>query len=221
MKIPFTIEQFFSVFKTYNTAIWPAQVLAYVIGLAALALAIHESRLSARIISGILAIFWIWMGAVYHILYFREINPAALTFGIFFILQGLLFLVAGTVLGRLSFRFSLKAFPIMGGCFILYAMVAYPLLGIRLGHSYPGAPMFGVAPCPTAIFTFGMLLWTSRSVPVYLLVIPLLWSIVGMSAAVSLHVPQDYGLVIAGILGTVLILIKNRKGRGIASVSSL
>jgi hypothetical protein len=32
-----------------------------------------------------------------------------------------------------------------------------------------------------------------------------------MSAAVNLRVPQDYGLVIAGILGSVLILIRNRK----------
>ena len=32
-----------------------------------------------------------------------------------------------------------------------------------------------------------------------------------MSAAVNLQVPPDYGLVVAGVLGTVLILIKNRK----------
>jgi hypothetical protein len=44
-------------------------------------------------------------------------------------------------------------------------MVVYPLLGIRFGHSYPRAPLFGVAPCPTTIFTFGLLLWATRSVP--------------------------------------------------------
>jgi Family of unknown function (DUF6064) len=40
--------------------------------------------------------------------------------------------------------------------------------------------------------------------------IPFLWSLIGMSAALSLQVPQDYGLVIAGVLGAVLILIQNR-----------
>jgi hypothetical protein len=29
MTIPFTVEQFFDIFGTYNTAIWPAQVVAY------------------------------------------------------------------------------------------------------------------------------------------------------------------------------------------------
>jgi len=216
MKIPFTVEQFFDVFATYNTAIWPIQVLFYLLGVVALAAAIRESKLSSRIVPGILAFFWIWMGGFYHILYFRMINPAAWIFGIFYILQGLLFLLVGTIFGRLSFRLNLKPFPIIGGCFILYAMVVYPLLGISFGHSYPRAPMFGVAPCPTTIFTFGILLWATKCVPAYLLLIPLLWSFVGMSAAVNLRVPQDYGLVVAGILGTVMILIQNRKAKRMA-----
>ena len=40
MNIPFTVEQFFDVFRTYNVAIWPAQVVAYLMGVIALALAI-------------------------------------------------------------------------------------------------------------------------------------------------------------------------------------
>jgi len=220
MEIPFTVEQFFDVFGTYNTAIWPAQILAYVLGIVALALAFRESKLSTRIVSGILALFWIWMGVFYHIVHFSVINPAAWIFGSFYILQGLLFFLIGTISARLTFRFILKPLSIIGGCFILYAMVVYPLLGISFGHSYPRAPMFGVAPCPTTIFTFGILLWAIKSVPAYLLVIPLIWSIVGMSAAVNLRVPQDYGLVVAGVLGTALILIQNRKAKRVAQQSA-
>ncbi len=29
MPLPFTVEQFFAVFHTYNTAVWPAQLAAY------------------------------------------------------------------------------------------------------------------------------------------------------------------------------------------------
>lgn len=216
MEIPFTGEQFFDVFGTYNAAIWPIQVLAYVLGIVALALAIREGKLSGRIVSGILGFFWIWMGVFYHIVYFRVINPTAWIFGIFYLLQRLLFVLMGTIFGRLAFRFNLAPLPIIGGCFILYAMVFYPILGISFGHSYPKAPMFGVAPCPTTIFTFGILLWATKSVPAYLLVIPLLWSFLGMSAAVNLRVPQDYGLVVAGGLRTALILIQNRKTKKIA-----
>jgi len=213
VEIPFTVEQFFDVFGTYNTAIWPVQILAYILGIVVLVLAFGGSKLAAPIVSGILGFFWIWMGAFYHIVHFSVINPAAWIFGIFFILQGLLFLL----FARPVFRFISKPFPVTGGSFILYAMLIYPLLGISFGHSYPKAPMFGVAPCPTTIFTFGILLWTTRSVRAYLLVIPLLWSIVGMSAAVNLRVPQDYGLVVSGVLGTVLVLIQNRKGERVTA----
>ena len=156
------------------------------------------------------------MGVFYHIVHFSVINSAAWIFGIFYIVQGLLFLLIGTIQDKLAFRFSLRPLPIIGACFILYAMVVYPLLGISFGHSYPKAPMFGVAPCPATIFTFGILLWTTKSVPAYLLIIPLLWSIVGISAAVNLQVPQDFGLVIAGIIGTILILIQNSKAKRMA-----
>ena len=52
--------------------------------------------------------------------------------------------------------------------------------------------------------------------PSYLLIIPFLWSLIGMIAAVALRVPQNYGLVVAGVVGTVLILIQNRKAKRLA-----
>jgi uncharacterized protein DUF6064 len=211
MQLPFTVEQFFDVFGAYNTAIWPAQIIAYVLGILACGLAYRETKTSSRVISGILALSWLWIGAVYHIMHFAAVNPAARIFGAFFMLQGLLFFVAGTISGRLSFQFSLKPFPLLGAFFILYAMAIYPVLGSLFGHTYPRAPMFGVAPCPATIFTFGFLLWTTHPVPSYLLAIPLLWAFIGLSAAANLRVPQDYGLVVAGVLGTVLVLIQNRK----------
>ncbi len=211
MNIPFTVNQFFDVFRIYNTAIWPIHIVAYLLGIIALVLAIRPFRFSSQIIAGILATFWIWMGVFYHIIYFSSINPVAKIFGFFYILQGILFVIIGIVFRKLSFRLSFNFNSIIGAIFILYAMVFYSLLGLSFGHSYPYAPMYGVAPCPTTIFTFGLLLWTTAVVPSYLLIIPLIWSIIGMSAAISLNVPQDYGLAIAGVAGTILVFIKSRK----------
>jgi len=210
MDLPFTVDQFFNIFETYNTAIWPAPIIAYFLGIGAVVLAFRENRLYGCIVSGILALFWIWMGVFYHIVYFSAINPAAMIFGALFVLEGLLLVVVGSIWGKLSFNFDLKPIPVVGAIFILYAMVAYPLLGLALGHWYPRAPMFGVAPCPTTIFTFGLLLWAKRPVPIYILVVPLIWAIIGTTAAVSLQVPQDYGLGIAGVVGTVLVILRNR-----------
>ena len=95
---------------------------------------------------------------------------------------------------------------VVGGLAVLYAMLVYPLLGIVFGHSFPYAPMFGVAPCPMVIFTFGLLLWTRPRVPRYLLAIPFLWSLLGFSAALSLGIREDFGLLVAGLLGTAIVL---------------
>jgi hypothetical protein len=73
--------------------------------------------------------------------------------------------------------------------------------------------MFGVAPCPTTIFTFGLLLMSAARISVYLLVVPLMWSFVGMSAAINLKIVADYGLIAAGLIGTGAILCRNTAGR--------
>jgi len=51
----------------------------------------------------------------------------------------------------------------------------------------------------------------TNKMPWYLLVIPLLWSLIGLSAAVNLHIYEDFGLVIAGVIGTVMIIIKGKR----------
>lgn len=211
MDLPFTADAFLDLFREYNTAIWPAPVIAYLLGFTAVALALRKRPASGRTILAILALFWIWMGAVYHLMFFSAINRAALLFGGLFIAQGILFLIAG--LGRRppGFGFSGDAYGAAGSLFILYAVLIYPVLGTLLGHGYPYAPMFGVAPCPTTIFTFGILLWVKNSIPAWLLIIPLLWSFVGFSAALNLGMREDFGLLVAGLAGASLLLYRNRR----------
>jgi hypothetical protein len=211
MKIPFTVDQFFDVFEVYNRAIWPAQIVAYVLGIAAVCLAARDIEVRSRIVAGILSVFWAWMGMVYHFIYFSQINPAARVFGVAFLLQGLILALFGMVFVKFRFRFTASPITFVGILFILYAIAIYPLIGKISGHSYPRSPIFGVTPCPATIFTFGLLLWASRPVPLYVVVIPFLWSLIGISAAINLRIPQDYGLGIAGILGTLLVVVNNRK----------
>jgi Family of unknown function (DUF6064) len=85
---------------------------------------------------------------------------------------------------------------------IAYGLVIYPLIGLLGAHPYPATPLFGVAPCPTVIFTLGCLLLSNAGWSYF--VVPLLWSAIGGSAAVLLAVPQDYGLVLAGVLALFL-----------------
>jgi len=210
--MPFTINEFLNVFEKYNKAIEPMQIIMYLLGIAAVFLLFKKSRYSDKIISGILSFMWLWMGIVYHITYFSSINRAAYIFGAVFIIQGLLLVYTGVVKNNLSFKPVNGFLAYIAGLFILYAMVIYPVIGYMLGHSYPFSPCFGVAPCPTTIFTFGLLLFAAeRKFPRHILILPLIWSAIGFFAALNLGIKEDIGLLIAGISATAVILIKRKR----------
>jgi len=213
--LPFTAEAFFSHFESYNRAVWPAQIVAYLLGAAALVLAFRPVAGSSRAIAAILAAAWLWMGIVYHWMHFATINVAAPAFAVFFVVEGLLF-AWSAARGRIAFRFRPDLFGWTGLGLALFAMVLYPLLGWLAGHGWPRAPMLGVAPCPTTIFTIGLLLMVERRTPLHLAAIPVLWSLVGGTASWLLDVPEDIALPIAGIGGLALVLWKNRRARASA-----
>jgi hypothetical protein len=73
-------EQFRSVFVDYNNSIKPAQVAAYLLGGAAVALLLRKKPEGDRVIAGILAMMWLWTGVGYHLLSFSAINKAAYIF---------------------------------------------------------------------------------------------------------------------------------------------
>lgn len=213
MEIPFTIEEFLNVFKKYNESVFPAQYFAYFFGLIVVLILYTKSKNSGKLISGILSLFWLWMGIVYHIIYFSAINKIAIVFGIAFIIQGILFLIVGVMTDKLKYELELSKIgisQIIAIIFIVYAMLGYPILNQLFGHLYPYSPIFGLAPCPTVIFTFAVLLLCYKKIPIYLIIIPFLWSIIGFSAAFNLGMIEDYGLVVAGIIGLLFILKNNR-----------
>jgi len=213
MTLPFSVEQFLRVFESYNTAIWPAQIVAYGVGIAAVAFAWHPGPRRGRAVTVALGAYWIWMGVVYHSLFFAAINPAARVFGGFFVIEGGLLIVAGLRPKCLTFRCAANTPGFLGAVFIAYAMILYPLIGSMTGHEYPRVPVFGVAPCPTTIFTLGLLLWAEGGASLYLLPIPVVWSLIGAIAAIELDVPQDYGLSVAGVAGPAVILWRRYRSR--------
>ena len=199
--MPFTADQFFAVFAAYNQAIWPAQIVAYVLALVGLAAIFTRPAAGHGLMLGVLALLWLWNGIAYHLMFFTRINSVAYGFAAMFILQGLLFVAqaAKPISTWPSIRLTPKA--MMGAVLITYGMVLYSVLGSWLGHPWPSAPIFGVAPCPTTIFTFGVLILVPGPVPAWLLIIPLTWSAIGSTAAILLSVPEDLGLLAAGLIG--------------------
>ena len=187
---------------------WPVQVLAYVLGLAALVLTIKRSRYRNSIILGILSFMWLWTAIGFSLLFSGPVYAPAYVFALLYAIQGVLFLV-NVVRPRLSFGFTIEPYSTVGLVFVAYATVGYPAVGYLLGHVYPRTPPFGLAPCPTTIYTFGLLLLTDEKVPRLFLALPLLWALGGVMP-LSMGMLEDIGLVIAGILGTALILYRDR-----------
>jgi succinate dehydrogenase hydrophobic anchor subunit len=207
--LPFTMEQFFAVFARYNAVVWPMQPI--LLGLAAVALIFIyvRSAPSSRIVSWILAFYWAWMAIAYHFGQFAAINPAARVFGILFLIQAGLFAWCGARTSCLKFSSPLGYDAAIGWILVVYALLVYPILGALEGRAYMGSPTFGV-PCPTTIFTFGLLWFARRPFPRYLLIVPIIWSAVGGSAAFALGVLEDLALIVAGVAGLVMLVAMPR-----------
>jgi hypothetical protein len=202
--LPFSAEQFLAVFAAYNAAVWPAQIVAYVVELVAIIGMIHPGARSDRVVAAALAGMWLFTGIAYHWLRFTVINCAAYAFGAGFVLQAGLVLYAGSI-GRLRLGVPKSRMRLATGLIlILYVAILYPLIGIAL-HGYPAAPLFGFTPCPVTIFTLGCLLLTMRPVPWWVAAIPVLWSMIDGTAAFLLGMPQDLVLRVSGVVAALML----------------
>jgi hypothetical protein len=216
MRPPFDAPEFFGVFARYNEAVWPAQLVLAGLAVGAVALALHARPWGDRAVSAILALLWVWMGLVYHLGFFHAINPVAAVFAAAFLFQAAAFGVVGVWQNRLTYHFGATPRALIGGMLLGLALVVYPQLAAASGHHYPATPTFGL-PCPTTIFTLGMLLLPPR-VPKALVVVPLAWSAVGALAAVQLGVWEDLSLAAAGATALLVWLAPPaRRLRGAAS----
>lgn len=203
------IEGFLAILEKYNTDIWPLQIIAYMLGIAVIVMAVKRTGFSNRAISLILSFFWLWSGIVFCVLYWNKSFKLAYVFGILLTVQGLIFLY-GFIRQNISFSYPGDFYSSYGILMIFYAMIGYFLIGLFIGHTYPHSFPFGLVPCPTAIFTLGILLWTDKKVPKYILIIPALLSLAGIIAIVK-TIYEDMGLLILGLLAVFLIIYRDKR----------
>jgi Family of unknown function (DUF6064) len=215
MRLPFSVDAFFAVIAQYNESVWPAQVLLLLIALAAIAILALKRPWSSVAISGILASLWAWVGLVYHLAFFTSINPLAYVFGALSLVGAAVFVWLGIARRELDFALRSDARGVVGILLVVFALVIYPTWSTLAGHGYPNLPTFGL-PCPTTIFTIGMLAMARASKVRIALVVPILWSLVGGQAAFLLDVPPDFGLLAAGLIALGFAL-RIRRGTEVVS----
>lgn len=198
MSLPFTTDQFLDVLANFNGALWPIEVVLWLITAAVIVgVAVSPGPRTEGAAAAVLVLLWA-SGVTYHALFFTSINAAAWLFALLFLGQAALLAWYG-VAGRLPFGTAPPTIRALGFAFAAYGL-AYPAITLLLGHTYPRMPVFGV-PCPTTLVTIGLLL-TCGTCPAIVIVGPVLWALIGGSAAVLLGVPADYALF-AGALALV------------------
>lgn len=205
MALPFTVEQFYGVFRDYNVAVWPMQWILAALALAAVVAVLMPRPGSGMAVSAILGLLWAWIALAYHLAFFSRISPAAAGFAAVSAAGAVVFVWQGVVRRRLTFRWAPGPKAWAGVTLIVFALAVYPVWSAEAGHPYPAMPTFGL-PCPTTIFTIGVLCFAVPPTPRSPLVVPVLWCVVGSQAAFLLGVQPDLGLIAAGLLGFALLL---------------
>ena len=205
MRLPFTAEQFFAVFREYNEAVWPAQAILLALALVSVVLVFLRRSWCGPAISVVLALLWTWLAFQYHFRFFSRINGLAFAFGGLAVVEAGLLIWHGAIHRRLRFASASRPRIAMAGGLVAFALVIYPLWSALSGHPYPTMPTFGL-PCPTTIFTLGTLGFLVPPYPRGPLLIPIAWCAIGGQAAFLLAVPQDLGLLVAGLFGLGLLV---------------
>ena len=208
MDLPFSRAQFLEVFAHYNRGVWPAQLVLFAVGVACAIMLLelregHENRRASRGIGVLVGLVWAWTAIAYHLMYFTPINGAAWLFAGACLVAANAF-TAAAVSGALRFERPAGLSAVAGTLFLINGTIGYPFVTSLTGLQLAETPTFGL-PCPTTIFTLGLLLFARRPIPTSVVVVPFAWCVVGTVAAFSLGMYADLALPIAGLVAAVLL----------------
>jgi hypothetical protein len=212
----FSARTYYRLFELYNRAIWPAQILALLLGFVILWRLHRASLRQGSVVMGILAVGWLWTAWAYLVEHYDTINWAARYFAIGFVIEAVLLIWTGVVRNRLSFKPYRDWTSLTGMGLFLFALAVQPLIGPLVGRDWTQTEIFGVAPDPTVLATLGILLIRDKRPPWGLMIIPLLWC--GLSGATLWTMGSSDAWVMPvaalGALGLALYRVLSARGQG-------
>jgi len=212
----FSPRTYYRLFELYNRAIWPAQILALLLGLVILWQLHRGGTRQGSVVTVILAAGWLWTAWAYLLEHYDTINWAARYFAIGFVVEALLLIWAGVIRNLLSFHPYRDWIGRAGMGLCLFALVAQPLIGLLVGRDWMQAEIFGVTPDPTVLATLGILLTVDRRLPWGLMVILLIWCALSGATLWTMGSPDAWIMPVAGLgaLGLVAYRALSVRGQG-------
>lgn len=200
------LNVFLAMFERGNAAIWPMQLVCYASAAAMVGLALWPVRRASQLICLLAAADFVWVGIVF----FGVIDSGMTIWVAVFILEAILLLIAGIVRRDLVFAPRWNLSGVLGAVFMLYALVAYPVIGMLGGHPLRTLPVFGLAPCVMVVFAFGLLLWARPPAPKYVLLLPLAWALNAAPSNLAMGHVADFVLILFGMITVGLIIWRDR-----------
>jgi len=127
-----------------------------------------------------------------------------------FVVESMLLVFYGFYMSELIFRVRADLIGAVGWASILYGLLGYPLIASLLGRGYPQSLVVGLAPCPTVVFTLGLLFWSERRLTKAILAIPLFYALVGGAMVSSKGVVEDLGMIIIAMAMIGVVIYRDR-----------
>jgi len=210
------LNAFLAMYDRFNAAVWPMQLVWYASAVAMVGLALWPRRHASQLICLLAAAYLTWVGvAFFGVLdsgmgVLDGVVNLSWLWAATFILEALLFLVAGIVRHDLVFAPRWNLSSVLGALFMCYALIAYPIIEMLGGQTLRASPLFGLAPCVTAFFAFGLLLWARPPAPKYLLLLPLAWALEAAPGNIAMGHVADFPLILVGAITVGLIIWRDR-----------
>jgi hypothetical protein len=211
----FSPHTYYRLFEIYNAAIWPVQLAAIGLGLAILVLLLRPAAQPprTRAIAAVLAACWIWVAIAFHAHRYATINWAAVYFAWAFGLEAALWIWIAFGGGRLTFERPVGLGGRVGVGIFLFALAVAPLAAPLLGRGWKSAEVFGVAPDPTVLATLGLLLVARGRGRGWLMVIPVIWSVISGLTLLAMKSPEAWIPALATVLVVFFGLRRTRTER--------
>ena len=205
-------EVFFNNVSAYNVSIFPMQIITLVVAIIlTYLLFVRPSTIVNKLIKIYLSFTFVWF-----VLMFPFEGVFKIGFGLVHIVIAILFFI-DIFTAKIEFKFPETSGKKYFMLFLIFSAFAlYPLIEYLSGHLYPKILLFGVAPCPTIIFSLALIIGAVPKVGkiiFILLIFPAIFS--GLSVPIMLGVWADLLLLVSGIYG-LITLVKNWKliGKG-------
>ncbi|GAI23663.1 unnamed protein product, partial [marine sediment metagenome] len=147
-------EVFLNNIGVYNDSIFPMQIITLVVAIIlTYLLFVRPSTILNKLIKIYLSFTFVWF-----VLMFPFEGVFKIAFGLVHIVIAILFFI-DIFTAKIEFKFPETSGKRYFMLFLIFSAFAlFPLIEYMSGHLYPKILLFGVAPCPTIIFSLALLI---------------------------------------------------------------